>query len=213
MAWAGLPSAMQALQCPALQRGGRRGGLRIAGEAVHDRGWDRGPASEPSLERRHGGDSLWLRADPEDVRLLVLRNRRVDNLREEGRQGVVPADDRCQARILCGDAITTHAYLLCGGWREAVPCVGVGGLCGAGAPGTVRDRVAVPGLEVQAGVAPLLRTGPYGHLALEAAHGRQALPHGADAGGGEPGTRVEATGGPRPRLLFRRSSAAVAGVA
>src|SRR5262244_384181 len=61
-------------------------------------------------------------------------------------QGVVPADDCCQARILCGDAITTHADLLRGGWREAVPWVGVGGLCGAGALGTVRDRVAVPGV-------------------------------------------------------------------
>ena len=44
--------------------------------------------------------------------------------------------------------------------------------------------------------------------------GVQALAHDADAGGGnEPGTRGEATGGPRPRLLFRLSSASVAGVA
>jgi hypothetical protein len=35
--------------------------------------------------------------------------------------GIIPADDRCQTRILCGDAITTHADLLRGGWRRAVP--------------------------------------------------------------------------------------------
>jgi len=70
------------------------------------------------------------------------------------------------------------------------------------------------GLQLQAGLAPQPRTGPYGHLAPKAAQGRQALAHGADAGGGdEPGTGVEATGGHRPLLLFRRSSASVAGVA
>ena len=96
------------------------------------------------------------------------------------------------------------------------PCrgVGVGGLRGAGAPGTVCDRVAVPGVAWHAGVAPQPRPGPYGHLAPQAAQGRQALAHGAEASGGdEPGTGGEATGGPRPRLRFRRSSAAVAGVA
>ena len=94
------------------------------------------------------------------------------------------------------------------------PCrgVGVGGLRGAGAPGAVRDRVAVPGVAWHAGVALLPRTGPYGPLAPKAAQGHQALAHSADAGGGdEPSTGGEATGGPRPRLLFRRSSAAVAG--
>ena len=65
-----------------------------------------------------------------------------------------------------------------------------------------------------AGVAPQPHPGPYGHLAPQAAQGRQALAHGADAGGGdEPGTGGEATGGHRPRLRFRRFSAAVAGVA
>jgi len=96
------------------------------------------------------------------------------------------------------------------------PCcgVGVGCLCGAGAPGAVRDRVAVPGLAWHAGVAPQPHPGPYGHLAPKAAQGRQALAHGADAGGGnEQGTGGEATEGHRPRLLFRLSSAAVAGVA
>ena len=78
---------------------------------------------------------------------------------------------------------------------------------------TERVEQHAHGLELQAGFAPQPRTGPYGHLALEAAHGRQARTHGADAGDGELGTGGEATGGPRPRLLFRRSSAAVAGVA
>jgi len=65
-----------------------------------------------------------------------------------------------------------------------------------------------------AGVAPQPHPGPYGHLAPQAAQGRQALAHGADAGGGdEPGTGGEATVGHRHLLLFRLSSASVAGVA
>ena len=72
--------------------------------------------------------------------------------------------------------------------------VGVGGLCGAGAPGTVRDRVAVPGLELQAGLAPQPHTGPRCHLAPKArraralcllADVRQTPAHVPEAGGGE----------------------------
>jgi len=70
------------------------------------------------------------------------------------------------------------------------------------------------GLELQAGLAPQLLTGPYGHLAPQAAQGRQALAHSAEArGGDEPGAGVEATVGHRPLLLFRLSSSSVAGVA
>src|SRR5215468_5379148 len=79
-------------------------------------------------------------------------------------------------------------------------------------------------LELHVGFAPQRHTGPRRHLtptatqsrqgALLAAHGRQALAHGADAGGGDgPSTGVEATVDHRPRLLFRRSSASGAGVA
>jgi len=80
------------------------------------------------------------------------------------------------------------------------------------------------GLQLQAGFAPQPRTGPRRDLAPEAAQGRQgalvaahvrqAPAHGSEAGGGDgPGTGGEATGGHRPRLLFRRFSASVAGVA
>src|SRR6266849_6299206 len=75
------------------------------------------------------------------------------------------------------------------------PCrgVGVGGLCGAGAPGVVGDQVAVPGLQLHAGFAPQPRT---------------------DAGGGNgPGTGVQARRGRWPLLLFRLFSSSVAGVA
>src|SRR5262245_20670016 len=47
---------------------------------------------------------------------------------------------------------------------------------------------------------------PMHRESLKHGQGRQALAHDADAGGGnEPGTGGEATGGPRPRLLFRLS--------
>ena len=79
-------------------------------------------------------------------------------------------------------------------------------------------------LELQAGLAPQPLAGPHGHLApkaaqgrqgaLVAAHGREALAHSAEAGGGDgPGTGVEATIGHRGFLLFRLFSSSVAGAA
>ena len=74
---------MQALQCPALERGRRRGGLLIADEALHDVGWDRGPAGERGLERRNRADGLWCRTNPQEARFRILLDRRVEHLREE----------------------------------------------------------------------------------------------------------------------------------
>jgi len=80
---AGLLRAVQALQCPALQRGGRRGGLLIAEQAVHNVVWDRGPASEPGLERRDRGNGSWGGADPQETRGLVVLDGWIEHLREE----------------------------------------------------------------------------------------------------------------------------------
>ena len=49
---AGLPSVVQELVRPALERGWRCGRLLIAGEAVHDIDRNNGPAGELGLERR-----------------------------------------------------------------------------------------------------------------------------------------------------------------
>ena len=74
--WAGRPHVVQELQCPTLQRGRRRGGLLIAREAVRDGGRDDGPAGELGLERCHGGDLLECGADPQEVGLRLVLNRR-----------------------------------------------------------------------------------------------------------------------------------------
>jgi hypothetical protein len=83
---AGLPSAMQKLVGPALERGWRRGGLLIAEQAVHDVGGDGSPAGELGLERRDRGESLWCGADPQEARCLVVLDRRIKHLREERHQ-------------------------------------------------------------------------------------------------------------------------------
>lgn len=69
---------------PALERGGRRGGLLIAAKAVHDVRGDGGPAGKLGLERCHGGDLLERGADPQAVGLVVLLDRRVEYLYEKG---------------------------------------------------------------------------------------------------------------------------------
>ena len=84
--WAGFPSAGEELVGPPLERGRRRGGLLIADEAVHNGGWDRGPASELGLERRHRGEILERGANPQELRLIVVLDRRIENLREERHQ-------------------------------------------------------------------------------------------------------------------------------
>ena len=72
----------------------------IAGEAVHEVGRDRGPAGELGLERRHGGDGLWRSADPQDACFVIVLDGGVEDLREEGHQRIVPADDHRQVRVL-----------------------------------------------------------------------------------------------------------------
>ena len=69
---AGLSSVVQELVRPALERGGRRGRLLLADEAVHDCGGDRGPAGELGLERRDRGDGPWGGADPQEARVRVV---------------------------------------------------------------------------------------------------------------------------------------------
>ena len=96
--------AVQELERPPLERGGRRGRLLLAGELRHERRRERGPAGELGLERRHGGDRLRRGADPQDVGFVIVFNGRVEDLCEEGGQGVIPADDDREARVLCGDA-------------------------------------------------------------------------------------------------------------
>ena len=81
--WAGRPCVVQELQCPTLQRGRRRGGLLIAREAVRDGGRDDGPAGELGLERRHGGDLPQRSANPEEIRLRLVLDRRVEGLGEK----------------------------------------------------------------------------------------------------------------------------------
>ena len=54
----GSPPRRAGAGVPTLERGRRRGCLLIAGEAIHDVGWDRGPAGELGLERRDRGDGL-----------------------------------------------------------------------------------------------------------------------------------------------------------
>jgi hypothetical protein len=110
-----LPSVVQELVRPELKRGRRRGRLLIADEAVHDGGGDRGPAGELGLERRDRGNGLWCGTDPQEACVRVLLDQRIKHLCEEGRQGVVPADDRCQAWLLCRDTVTTHRHLAGGG--------------------------------------------------------------------------------------------------
>ena len=111
---------MQELECPALERGRRRGGLLIAGEAVHDVWRDRGPAGELGLERRDRGDGSRGGADPQEAGVRVILDGRIERLREERDQRVVPADDHRQAWVLCGDAVATHRHLAGWGWWEAV---------------------------------------------------------------------------------------------
>src|SRR5262249_574752 len=117
---AGLPSVVQELVRPALERGGRRGRLLIAGEAVEDGGRDRGPAGELGLERRDRGDSLWGGADPQEARGRVLLDRPGGHLREKRLERIVPTDDDRQGRVLGGDAIATHPYLPRVWWCRAM---------------------------------------------------------------------------------------------
>jgi hypothetical protein len=77
--------AQRELVRPALERGRRRGGVLIAGEAVHNVGWDRSPAGELGLECRDRGEGLWCRANPQEARFLVVLDRRIEYLREERR--------------------------------------------------------------------------------------------------------------------------------
>ena len=65
---------MEELERPLLERGGRRGRLLLADEAVHDGGGDRGPARELDLKRRDRGDRCWGGADPQEARVRVLLN-------------------------------------------------------------------------------------------------------------------------------------------
>src|SRR2546426_1924471 len=111
MAWAGRPGAGQDAVSPPLERGWRRGGLLIAGELRHERGRERGPAGELSLERCHGGNRLRCSADPQNVGFVLVIDGRVKDLYEEGRQRVVPTDDHRQVRVLCGEVIATHRHL------------------------------------------------------------------------------------------------------
>ena len=104
-AWAGRPHVVQELQCPALQRGRRRGGLLIAREAVRDGGRDDGPAGELGLERCHRGDLLECGADPQEVGLCLVLDRRVEGLGEKCLERIVPTDDDGQGRVLGGDVI------------------------------------------------------------------------------------------------------------
>src|SRR5262244_1186829 len=78
-----LPCVMQELVRPALERGGRRGGVLIAAQAVHHVVWDGGPADELGLERRDRGNGLWCRANPQEARFLVLLDRWIEDLRKE----------------------------------------------------------------------------------------------------------------------------------
>ena len=80
------PCVMQELVRPLLERGRRRGRLLIADEAFHDVGGDRGPAGELGLERRDRGDRLWGGADPQEARVRVLLDQRIEHLREERAQ-------------------------------------------------------------------------------------------------------------------------------
>jgi len=77
---------VQELVCPLLERGRRRGRLLIADEAVEESGGDRGPAGELGLERRDRGDGPWGGADPQEARVRVLRDRRIEHLCEERAQ-------------------------------------------------------------------------------------------------------------------------------
>jgi len=74
---------VQELVRPLLERRRRRGRLLIVGEAVEDGGGDRGPADELLLERRDRGDGPWGGADPQETRVRVLLDRRIEHLREE----------------------------------------------------------------------------------------------------------------------------------
>ena len=82
--WAGFPSTGEELVGPPLERGRRRGGLLIAGEAVYDVSGDRGPAGELGLERSHRGDRLERGANPQEVRLVVLLDGRIEYMGEKG---------------------------------------------------------------------------------------------------------------------------------
>ena len=81
-----LPCVMQELVRLLLERGRRRGRLLLADEAVHDVGGDRGPAGELGLERRDRGDGCWGGADPQEARVRVLLDQRIEHLREERAQ-------------------------------------------------------------------------------------------------------------------------------
>src|SRR5262245_20227394 len=111
MVGAGLLSVVPKLLRQLLERGRRRSRLLIAGETIYDVGWDRGPAGELSLERHHGGDGLWRRADPQDACFVIVRDGGVENLREKRQERIVPADDHRQVRVLGRDAVATHPYL------------------------------------------------------------------------------------------------------
>src|SRR5262245_15547085 len=80
---AGLPSVVQELVRPALERGRRRGGVLIAAKAAHDVGGDGGPAGELGLERRDRWDRLWCRANPQDARFVIVLDRGVEDLRKK----------------------------------------------------------------------------------------------------------------------------------
>src|SRR5262247_3896926 len=77
MVGAGLLSVVQELLRPPLEQGRRRSRLLIAGETVHEVGWDRGPAGELGLERRDRGTRLWSATDPQEARFRILRDRRI----------------------------------------------------------------------------------------------------------------------------------------
>src|SRR5919108_6499273 len=104
---AGLPSVVQELVRPALERGRRRGRLLIAAQAGHDVGGYRGPAGELGLERRDRGDGPWGGADPQEARGLVVLDGRIEHLCEERAQRIVPADDHRQAWPLWRDTVAT----------------------------------------------------------------------------------------------------------
>jgi hypothetical protein len=74
---------VQELVHPALERGRRRGSVLIAEQVVHDVDRDGGPAGELGLERRDRGDGLWCRTDPQEARVLVVVDRRIEDLREK----------------------------------------------------------------------------------------------------------------------------------
>src|SRR5262245_18388019 len=113
---AGLPSVVQELVRPLLERGRRRGHLLLADEAGHNVVWDRGPAGELGLERRDRGNGLWSGADPQEACFHILLDRRIKHLCEERRQRIIPADDHRQAWLLRRDVVATHRYLRGCGW-------------------------------------------------------------------------------------------------